>query len=134
VGARCSSSADAEVPMALVDEALADEAVVALSAIEVLGCLGPSAAERATRVLARPEAELVQAAVHWLGEHGEVASLDALLPLVSHPDWTVRAETIQMLSDRGVKKAVPPILRRLEIEQDEFVRDAMLRALDRLGG
>jgi HEAT repeat protein len=30
--------------------------------------------------------------------------------------------------------AVPPILRRLETEQDEFVRDAILRALKRLEG
>ena len=31
-------------------------------------------------------------------------------------------------------KAVPAILRRLETEQDDFVRDAILRALKRLEG
>jgi hypothetical protein len=31
-----------------------------------------------------------------------------------------------------VVKAVPAVLRRLEVERDEFVRDAMLRALERL--
>jgi hypothetical protein len=33
-----------------------------------------------------------------------------------------------------VVRAVPPILRRLETEQDEFVRDVILRALKRLEG
>jgi HEAT repeat protein len=56
------------------------------------------------------------------------------VPLVSHPDWSVRAEAIQVLGDRGVVRAVPPILRRLETEQDEFVRDVILRVLKRLEG
>jgi HEAT repeat protein len=46
----------------------------------------------------------------------------------------VRAEAIQSLAERGMARAVPPILRRLETEQDEFVRDAILRALRRLEG
>jgi len=53
---------------------------------------------------------------------------------VSHRDWTVRSEAIQVLADRAVAKAVPAILRRLETEQDDFVREVMLRALDRLEG
>jgi HEAT repeat protein len=52
--------------------------------------------------------------------------------VVSHPEWSVRAEAIQVLAERGVVRAVPVILRRLETEQDEFVRDAMLRALEKL--
>jgi HEAT repeat protein len=134
VASRGGEWADTEQAAALIDAALEDEGVVALAAIEALCCLGEAGALRATRALDRPEVELVQAAVRWLGERGEVATLDVLLPLVSHPEWTVRAETIQVLADRGVTKAVPPVLRRLETEQDEFVRDAMLRALDRLGG
>jgi hypothetical protein len=38
------------------------------------------------------------------------------------------------LSDRGVAKGVPTILRRLEVEQDNFVRETILRALDRFEG
>ena len=60
--------------------------------------------------------------------------VERLLPLVSHPDWSVRAEAIQTLADRGTAKAVPAILRRLETEQDEFVRTVTLRALERLEG
>ena len=35
----------------------------------------------------------------------------------------MRAEAIRVLAERGVVKAVPAILRRLETEQDEFVRE-----------
>jgi HEAT repeat protein len=86
------------------------------------------------RVVGRPEPELTQEAVRCIGETGDAEAVEALLPLVSHREWTVRAEAIQVLADRGVSKAVPPILRRLETEQDDFVRDAILRALDRLEG
>jgi HEAT repeat protein len=44
----------------------------------------------------------------------------------------VRAEAVQILADRSVVAAVPAILRRLETEQDDFVRDAILRALRKL--
>ena len=44
----------------------------------------------------------------------------------------MRAEVIHLLAARRVVKAVPAILRRLETEQDSFVRDAILDALKRL--
>ena len=118
-----------------LEEALADEALVALAAVEALGEIGgEEAAGRVVALLERPEPELVREAVTCIGRHGEAEELDMLVPLVSHADWSVRAEAIQALADRGVVRAVPPILRRLETEQDEFVRDAILRALERLEG
>ncbi len=120
--------------MQLIDAALDDEAVVALAAIDTLRNMGGPVAEHALRVLDRMEPELVKEAVRCIGAHGDASCLESLLPLVSHPDWTVRSEAIQVLSDRGVAKGVPPILRRLEVEQDNFVRDTILRALDRFEG
>jgi HEAT repeat protein len=117
----------------LIDSALADDAPVAIAAVDALRSLDTRVDEHLEGVLARSEPELVQEAVRCIGAKGEATSLEALLPLVSHPDWTVRSETIQVLADRRVAKAVPAILRRLETEQDDFVRNAMLRALDRLG-
>jgi HEAT repeat protein len=137
VGLRFASSAEAEhrsLVMQLIDAALDDEPVVALAAAGTLHDMGGSVAEHALRIFDRPEPELVQEAVRCIGANGDASFFEALLPLVSHPDWTVRAETIQALADLGVVKAVPAILRRLETEQDDFVRDVMLRALDRLGG
>ena len=54
--------------------------------------------------------------------------------LVSHADWSVRAEAIRVLAERRVSRAAPAILRLLETEQDEYVRDAILDALERLEG
>ncbi len=118
-----------------LEEALADEALVALAAVEALDEIGgEEAAGRVVALLERSEPELVREAVTCIGRHGEAEALDMLVPLVSHADWSVRAEAIQALADRGVARAVPSILRRLETEQDEFVRDAILRALKRLEG
>jgi HEAT repeat protein len=57
-----------------------------------------------------------------------------VIPLAAHADWSVRAESIQVLADRGLKRSLPAILRRLDLEQDDFVRSVTLRALERLEG
>lgn len=120
-------------PLALLEAALADEGPVAIAAVEALRAIGGTvAAALCAKALGRPDPELLQAAVACVAEHGDAQSLAELLPLVSHPHWAVRAEAIGAIGERGVTKAVPSILRRLEIEQDDFVRSAILRALDRL--
>ena len=111
-----------------------DEPFVALAAVEVLQRLGGVAPARMAALLARSEPEILRAErvrVHR-PRRAIVAALEPLVSLVSHADWSVRAEAIEVLADRGVVKAVPAILRLLETEQDEFVRDAILRALERL--
>jgi HEAT repeat protein len=118
----------------ILERACADEAPVALAVAEAAGEVGADALPLAARLLDRPEPEVLRGAVHALGLHGAAADLDSLLHLISHPDWSVRAEVIQVLFERRWVKAVPAILRRLETEQDEFVREAMLRALKRLEG
>jgi len=120
--------------LATIDQALRDEALVAMGAVEALMELGGEPATRVTEVLTRSEPELVKEAVTCLARHSDVAGLEGIAPLVSHPDWSVRAEVIQALAERRVVRAVPPILRRLETEQDEFVRAVILRALERLEG
>jgi HEAT repeat protein len=112
---------------------LSTEGPVAMAALEALAALGgPEAAQLATRSLGREDPELVKAAVACIRAHGTAESLRELFPLVSHDHWLVRAEVIQALADRGLEQAVPTILRRLDKEQDDFVRDAIFRALKRL--
>jgi HEAT repeat protein len=136
MGAHCARAGDGRPgsrAFALIRGALSDGGEVALAAVEALAAVGGVEAGRvACELLGRSEPELVQAAVRCVGEHGDAGALQELLRLVAHPDWAVRAEVIQALAERGVAKAVPPILRRLETEQDSFVRDAILRALKRL--
>lgn len=115
-----------------IGRGLDDDPLVALAAVETLREIGGSEAARVIDVLERPEPELVMGAVACLGAHGDEEALEALFPLVSHRDWSVRAEAIQALADRRVTRAVPHVLRRLETEQDDFVRDVILRALEKL--
>ena len=105
---------------------------MALAAVETLREFGGREAARVAVVMERPEPELVMEAVACLGAHGDDEALESLFPLIAHRDWSVRAEAIQALADRCVTPAVPHVLRRLETEQDEFVRDVILRALERL--
>jgi HEAT repeat protein len=119
----------------ILARALGDEGNVALAAVEALRALGTPEAARAARCLfSRSEPELVQAAVACIGSHGDRDSVEELTPLVAHSNWVVRAEVIQTLAERGSVASVPAILRRLETEQDDFVRESILRALRKLEG
>lgn len=113
--------------------ALHDEGVVALAALSALDEVGGHAAAQAAQdLLTSSDANLVQAAVGCIGRHGDANQIETLIPLVGHESWSVRAEVIQIMTQKNVVRAVPFILRRLETEQDDFVRDAILRALKHL--
>ncbi len=115
-----------------IEAALCDEPFVAITALEVLQRLGSISPASIVTLLSRSEPEILREAVACAGAHGDPAALEPLLSLVAHPDWSVRSEVIRVLADRGVARAVPAILRLLESEQDAFVRDAIVRALERL--
>lgn len=120
------------VVLEVLEHALDDDARVALGAVEGLTALGGPLAAGVIGVLARDEPELVREAVTCVARHSDADSLEQIVPLVSHPDWSVRAEAIESLAERRVMNAAPAILRQLVAEQDEFVRDVILRALERL--
>jgi HEAT repeat protein len=136
LGRRFGPSLDAKrraQALAALEAALTDDALVALAAVTALDSIGGEESGRVSALLERAEPELVKEAVTCLGRHGAADQLEMLIPLVGHADWSVRAEAIQALAGRGVHRAVPAILRRLETELDAFVRDSILRALKRLG-
>ena len=136
IGVRFGRSEDPELRTSALERltgAFGDDVLVALAALEALREIGGPEAGAAVALLERSEPEVVREAIGCIASH-DVAAMDVLLPLVSHSDWSVRAEAIQALSDRRVARAVPSILRRLETEQDEFVRDVILRALKQLEG
>jgi HEAT repeat protein len=113
--------------------ALQDKGAVAMAALEALAVVGGSeATQLAAGMLRAQDPELIKVAVGCIRDHGSAEYLRELVPLISHEHWLVRSEAIQTLADRGSERAVPAILRRLEKEQDDFVRDTILRALERL--
>ena len=119
--------------LALLERGAAEGGPVAMAALESLRELGdPRATPIAMPLLGADAPEIVRAAAACLGRVADPRELEALLPLLAHESWAVRAEAIRVLGERGVVKAVPAVLRRLEVERDEFVRETMLRALERL--
>jgi HEAT repeat protein len=117
----------------LIAAALEGAPIVALAACETLFEIGGRrAGELAAPALMRPEAEVLRAAVACLAAHGSLEDLDRLEPLISHPDWSVRADAVEVLAARGVRRCLPALLRRLDGEEDGFVREAILRATRRL--
>jgi HEAT repeat protein len=118
--------------LGVLSSACNDAAPVALALVEAVKEIGGEAASYVVPLLGRSEPDVVREAVRCFGNHAESGELEALLPLVSHPDWAVRAEVVEILAERGVRQAVPAILRRLETEQDDVVRSVTLAALQRL--
>jgi len=127
-----ADAARRDAALVVLDDALSDEAPVALAAVESARAVGGEAASAAVSLLSRAEPDVVREAVRCMGVHAADDQLSELIPLVGHPDWSVRAEAIHTLAARRVRRAVPAILRRLETEQDEFVRSETLRALEQL--
>lgn len=120
---------------ALLGPALEGEAIVALAGLEALLEVGGTpAGQLAFSALEHSESEVVRAAIACVGAHGEPPLLESLFELVAHEDWSVRAEAVQVLADRAFPKALPVLLRRLDKEEDPFVREAVLRAIRRLEG
>jgi HEAT repeat protein len=104
--------------------------MAALASLEALTRLGGSdAVELAWGALMSPEPEVAEAAVVCIGRHGGRDALARLLDCLGHPHWNVRARTVQVMQERRHVRAIPSILRRLDGERDEFVREAALAAL-----
>ena len=113
--------------------AVSREPLVALAALDALtGLGGRIAVDAATGALSRGEPEIVRAAVACLGRHGVGEDLSPLMALVAHADWTVRAEAVQVLAAGRLRRALPAMLRRLEVEDDLYVREVVLSAARRL--
>jgi HEAT repeat protein len=109
-----------------------DNALVALAVVDAACEIGGDAVGYAEPLLSRSEPEVVIEAARCLGVHADDSELEMLMPLVSHPDWSVRAEVVEILGNRRFRRAIPAILRSMEIEQDDFVRNVTLNALQRL--
>jgi HEAT repeat protein len=119
-----------ERALLLLSVGLANGGMSALAALDALATLGGAdAVGLAQGALASPDPEVVEAAVACVGRHGSRDDLGRLLDYLGHPHWSIRARTVQVMQERRHVRAIPAILRHLEAEQDEFVREAALAAL-----
>jgi HEAT repeat protein len=132
-----SAAADAAAALPRVGAwlvaALADQGPVVLAAVDAFEQIAPALSLGPVRgALAHADPEVVQSAVRCILQHGGEDDVAALIPLVSHAHWAVRAGVIDALAERRVMSAIPTVLRCLDGETDEFVRGSLLRALERL--
>jgi len=119
-----------ERALLLLSVGLANGGMSALAALDALATLGGAdAVALAQGALASPDPEVVEAAVACVGRHGSRDDLGRLLDYLGHPHWSIRARAVQVMQERRHVHAIPAILRHLEAEQDEFVREAALAAL-----
>jgi len=131
IWARAAGSDEArERALLLLSVGLAHGGMSALASLDALAKLGGAdAVALALGALASPDPEVVEAAVACIGRHGSRDDLGRLFACFSHPSWSVRARAVQVMQERRHVRAMPAILRSLEDERDEFVRDAALAAL-----
>jgi len=118
-----------------VSAALKAGPIVALAGFDALREMGGErAGTLACEGLLHDETDVVRAAIACLGAHGAADDLIEILPFAGHIDWSVRAEVAEVLAARGIREGLPTLLRRLEVEDDAFVRQVVLRAIGRLEG
>ena len=132
-----AANSDADAPreraLSLLAIGLRKGGAVAMATLESLARIGgPGVVPLARSALDDVDPEIVQAALTCIGQHGSTEDLHETIGLFSHLSWAVRAQAVQVLSERHLVQAVPAMLRRLDVEQDEFVRSALLRALETL--
>jgi HEAT repeat protein len=127
--------AEADEICELIGQALESGPVIALAGFDALREIGGERIGALARgALERSEPDVVRAAVACLGAHAVEEDLIEIIAFVGHSDWSVRAEIAEVLSARRILKGLPALLRRLEVEDDEFVRQVMLRAISQLEG
>jgi HEAT repeat protein len=117
----------------LLRQALTDVAPVAIAAVEAFERIGNAVSlTPVLAILDHADAEVVQSAVRCVERHAHDSDLHSLVPLLAHEHWAVRAAVLDALARRRTRSALPAVLRHLEREQDEFVREVLLRTLAQL--
>ena len=92
---------DAGIVDLLIEQLRAEDAEVRLAAITALGRLGDRRAVSALAALLSGDRVIVVAAAAALARIGDPQAFEALLPLLAHPDATVRQAAIGALNSLG---------------------------------
>ncbi len=71
-------------------------------------------------------------AIEMLGIMGDETVIDALIPVLKDEDRFVRQEAVLALKRIGGSRAVEHLTQALNTEKNEFVRDFIKMALERL--
>ncbi len=85
-----------------------------------------------TKQLENKDSGIRRSAAELLGLTADETAIDALIPLLKDENRFVRQEAVWALKKIGGSRAVEPLTQALNTEKNEFVRDFIKMALERL--
>ena len=87
-----------------------------------------------TKQLGNKDTGIRRSAAELLGLTADETAIDALIPVLKDENRFVRQEAVLALKKIGGSRAVECLTRALDTEKNEFVRDFISLALERLQG
>ncbi len=88
--------------------------------------------EKLTKQLRNKDSGVRRSAAELLGSTGDETVIDALIPVLKDKDRFVRQEVVLALKKIGGSRAVEHLTQALNTEKNEYVRDFIKMALERL--
>ncbi len=88
--------------------------------------------EKLTKQLGNKDSGIRRSAAELLGSTEDETVIDALIPVLKDKDRFVRQEAVLALRKIGGSRAVEHLSQALDTEKNEFVRDFIKMALERL--
>ncbi len=85
-----------------------------------------------TKQLGSKDSGMRRSAAELLGSTADETVIDALVPVLKDEDRFVRQEAVLALKKIGGSRAVEHLTQALSVEKNEFVRDFISLALERL--
>ncbi len=85
-----------------------------------------------TKQLGNKDSGMRRSAAELLGATEDETAIDALIPVLKDKDRFVRQEVVLALRKIGGSRAVEPLTQALDTEKNEYVRDFIKLALERL--
>ncbi len=85
-----------------------------------------------TKQLGNKDSGMRRSAAELLGSTADETVIDALIPVLKDENRFVRQEAVWALKQIGGSKAVEPLTQALNTEKNEFVRDFIKMALEKL--
>ena len=129
-----AQSTDPSIPRALLDLLEKDVLPARLSALRGLSEVGCGTLFDEVVRLSKDDTnlEVRRTALHALAKSGRQEGKTALVAALGDPCWEIRSAAIDWMAESCDRGFVAPLLRELEKDSDNFVRQTIIQALTKL--
>jgi len=129
-----AQSTDPSIPRALLNLLEKDALPAKLSALRGLSEVGCGTLFDEVVRISKEDSSLDvrRTALHALAKSGRQEGKSALIAALADPCWEIRSASIDWMAESGDKAFVAPLLRELEKDSDNFVRQTIIQALTKL--